>query len=281
MKKLLLGITFVASAVLWEAQAQTTKESGLYISVHGGYNTTVAGTSGIDAFSTMLVGGLPIFPANIKDDKVETPTYSFGKGINAGINIGYMFNRNVGVELGADYLLGGKNNFKNESGSTTGKVDMHAKMIQLRPTMIVATGKDKINPYAKVGLVIGAGGSIHSELNMEDGTNKSNIIFVKDQGIAFGFTGAGGVDFGINEKMSIFSEISFTGLSFNPKKGKITKAEMNGVDQLPSADVNQKEYEYVNNADMNTSDANKPTQLPKSSQNFNSMGINIGLKFHL
>lgn len=280
MKKLLLGMTLV-TAVSLGAQAQTTKEGGLYMAIHGGYNTTVAGTSGIDYLGGMLAGGIPMLTANGEDDKLETPTYSFGKGTNVGINIGYMFNRNVGVELGADYLLGGKNNFKIKEEDDISETSVHAKMIQLRPTMRIAAGKDKINPYAKVGLVIGVGGSIDSELEITDGTDKTSVILVKDQGIAFGFTGAGGVDFSINEKMSIFSEISFTGLSFNPKKGKITKAEFNGEDQLPNIDVRQKEYDYVKSADISAGDADTPQQLPKTSQNFNSMGINIGLKIRI
>lgn len=281
MKKLLLlGITLTGSAVLLEAQAQTIKEGRLYMAVHGGYNTTVAGTSGIDYLS-IITEGIPILTANGDDDKVETPTYSFGKGINVGINIGYMFNRNMGIELGADYLLGGKNNFKIKNEDNLSETSIHAKMIQLRPAMRIAAGKDKINPYAKVGLVIGIGGTIDSELEITDGTDKTNAIFVKDQGVAFGFTGAGGVEFGVNEKISIFSEISFTGLSFNPQKGKITKAEFNGVDQLPGIDVRRKEYDYVKNADLSAEDADKPQQLPQTSQNFNSMGVNIGLKIHI
>src|SRR5829696_7523138 len=38
---------------------------------------------------------------------------SYGQGLNFGITGGYMFNKNVGVELGVSYLVGSKKEFTN------------------------------------------------------------------------------------------------------------------------------------------------------------------------
>ncbi len=279
MRKLMSTGIVIGFSLLSTASAQIVKEGGFYIAAHGGYNVIISGTRGLDYLG--ISSGVSMYTVNRSGDNIEAIPYSFGKGMNAGINVGYMFTGNMGVELGADYLLGGKNKFTTVVTDGNGTLNMSAKMIQLRPMMVVARGGNKINPYAKVGLVLGIGGKITSEHEAIYSGNTEEVVFVRDKGLALGFTGAGGVDFGINDKMCIFSEISFTGLSFSPQKGKMTKALINGVDRLPDLAVKEKEFDYVNNANPTGGSASEPVEMPKSSYSFNSAGINVGLKFKL
>lgn len=270
---------FTSSLFFLTANAQAPKEGQFYIAAHGGYNLIVSGTRGLDLLS--VGSGVPMYTVDRMGESIETVPYSFGKGANVGINLGYMFTPNIGVELGADYLLGAKNKFRSVIDGQSSELAMHSKMIQLRPTMVVSGGGTKINPYAKVGVVLGIGGKIISEYAAISSGNTEEVELERSKGFAFGFTGAGGVDFIINDKISIFSEIGFTGLSFSPEKGEVTKVVVNGEDRLPLLSVQQTQFVYLNNANPSAGTANEPQQAPRSSYNFNSMGITMGVKFWL
>ncbi len=217
----------------------------------------------------------------------KTINYSLGKGFDAGLLIGYMFNKNVGAELGASYLIGGKtiitDKTDDEGSIRTREYTSKARMLRLNPSIVVAAGFEKIDPYAKFGLLIGIG-SILREY-----TNKAgNDVYIEKQkdkgGVAFGLTAALGVDYNLNEQFAIFAEINMENMSYSPSKGELTEANQNGSDRLEAMTTSEKKFEYVNDYTYDFSNPPSSSEASKSTkfrEPFGSIGLNIGVKVKL
>jgi outer membrane protein W len=273
MKKLILSTLAVVTLMLTTQMNAQTKE-GLFFSLNTGY---VFGTSTMSG----LRNSTQLSSTNTTREGVKL---SFGKGFNIGGSVGYMFNKNLGAELGINYLIGGKTTTTSTfigGGNTTS--DWSAKMLQFKPTLIIAAGMEKINPYAKFGILIGSG----SIQNDDSSTGPSFINTTKetyDGGTAFGFHGGIGVNYTINAKISLFGELNMINMSYAPTKSKLTEDVTNGVNNLvgSAADVRNTETEYVDS--YNTGDVIPSTSPSKSLKNnfaFGSFGFNFGVKYSL
>lgn len=274
-----LAITMAASNT---AQAQQTgtitpKESKFYVSVQGGYNLPMAQQNGVLGVynETDLTNG---------DTRYEYKSMSLGKGFNAGINVGYMFTKNIGAEIGANYLMGSEytGTYKDETDPTYSySQKVSAKMIQIKPAAVFRVNYDKISPYAKVGLVIGLGSKIKSNENWQDTSNgyNSERSWEYNKGIAFGMHGAIGAEFAINDMIGIFGEITGTGLTYAPEKGKMTSRSINGVDQMPNYPTRTKEIDFQDGSFVDDGGNNVARKEAKQYMPFSSIGLNIGVRF--
>lgn len=216
----------------------------------------------------------------------EVVNYSLGKGFNFGGAFGYMFNKNIGAELGISYLLGSTSKIVNESnlgtGHSTTEISMHSNMLRFIPSVVIASGFEGINPYAKFGLLIGTGSVFI------DGNENDNVDIVVEKwkyngGFAVGLNSAIGAVFTINDNISIFGEIDMVNLSYSPTKGELTEATLNGVDQLPAMTKSEKEIEYVDSYTFDSANPvsdSEPAKETKFKMPFGSVGFNVGLKFN-
>jgi outer membrane protein W len=272
MKKLFIGA--IAFAFMCSNQTNAQTKEGLFFSVNAGYNFAANTASSANTTRTTS-------PSNLLSESAEL---SFGKGINFGGSIGYMFNKNVGAELGIDYLIGSENTITDKqigTGSYNDETKLSAKMLRFKPTLIISAGMDKINPYAKFGMIIGSG-SISEDITYVSGSNTNVYKFVENGGVALGFHSALGVDFGINEKMAFFAELTMVNMAYAPKKGEITVHTRNGVDMLPTDSVYNNNVDYVDSVNSSTViPSTSPRQELKRNLPFGSFGINLGLKYSL
>jgi outer membrane protein W len=209
----------------------------------------------------------------------EQVNVSLGKGLFLGGTFGYMFNKNIGAELDLSFLLGGKSKAKDtyNDGSKTDYA-LSSKMLRIIPTLVITPGFEKINPYAKIGLVIGSGSILYEVKSSGDGSNEvMNIKF--NGGIALGLSTGIGATYSLSDKMSIFGELNMVNLSYAPTKGKIKKYTVNGVDQLPSLTTSDKEIEFVKSYTYDSGNPpsdSEPSQELKHKVPFGSFGVNVG-----
>ncbi len=135
------------------ANAQTDK--GFYINVQSGYNK---GTAGVNYLHALLLNSVNRTETSATTSESKAVALTLGDGINIGANLGYMLNKNLGFELGVNYLLGGKikSSFTSYNGDYSND-ESASKMIQIKPTLVFRAGFEKINPYAKIGMLIGSG----------------------------------------------------------------------------------------------------------------------------
>lgn len=216
-----------------------------------------------------------------------------------------MFNKNIGAELGVNYLIGGEiisnsdtskttSPFLNGNSSNENKAS--AKMLQFRPSIIVSAGMQTINPYAKFGLLIGSGSitsnsdrvststtSFGGTNNVTNTTKDSSFKF--DGGFAFGFQAALGLSYNVDKNISISGELNIVNMSYAPTKRTLTSLNENGVDVLQSRPISEKEVEFVDSINVNSTDApalpTNPRKELKQYATFGSFGLNFGVKYSL
>lgn len=213
----------------------------------------------------------------------EAVSLSFGKGVSAGGAIGYMFNNNLGAELGISYLFGGKTETKDVTVTTSGnstRINTYSsKMVRINPSIVVAAGFDRINPYAKFGIIIGSGSILFESNENNDGDiDVTNIKF--SGGLALGISSAFGIKFNVKEKLTFFTELNTINLDYAPTKGELILATYNGVDLLPAMKTKDKQIEFVdtyNYSSSNPTPDSEPTKMLKEKMPFGSFGVNLGL----
>jgi hypothetical protein len=279
--KLITGIAITSSMLCFNA----AKAQGLYGGIGGGYAFAAAKQSfSYDSKQTTGAGG--------STTEYTSRATSFGKGATAGLHIGFMFNENLGLELGANYLFGGKNVFTDEqigTGSNSKAEDeWKASMIRIVPAIRMTTGDGKLKPFMRMGLVLGVGGKLTNDYvstsTTPGGTNTTMETWEYTGGIGLGFNAGLGVNFMIADNLGIFAELDGNYMNWAPKKGMIVTSTYNEQDMVPFMDTYDKEIEFVDSYTYDSSsppDPNKPQQMTQMLTPFSSIGINVGIHFAL
>ncbi len=223
-------------------------------------------------------------------DNLTIKSQGLGGGFNINLAFGHMMSKYIGIEVGVNEFIGLNKKTHNTRTTTTGNTSstatqdekMSGMMLQLVPTIIITPGLEKINPYARLGMILGI---LPSQTYGFDATDNTGSGVYKEKnygGIAAGFTAAGGVDYHLSGKMVLYAEMVFNGITYAPTKGKVTEATADGVDQLPTYTTRDKEWTYEKTYDTK---ANIPIgsadKRNKVSYNFSNVELNIGIKLNL
>jgi len=210
----------------------------------------------------------------------EQVNVSLGKGLNFGGTFGYMFNKNIGAELGVSYLLGSKTKAQDDYPGGKTEYSLSAKMLRINPALVISSGLEGLSPYAKFGVIIGAG-SILYESNDNDDGDIEIFKFKMKEGLAFGLSSSIGILSQVNDNLSYFAELQMTSLSYAPKKGEFTEYSINGTDVLPDLTTSEKEIEFVDSYTYNFNNPppdSQPSKELKQKMPFSGIGINIGVR---
>ena len=263
---------------------------GFYGSINAGYGFPLGSQQVLGLSNT-------IYNSNTDYYSDEPVFMSFAEGMYVGASGGYMFNEHVGVDLGVNYLFGNSQQGTYQSSYSDPDFQyngsdvtiLSANMLRVTPSLVVRTGMENLNPYARLGVVFG-----FATVNMEqtskftetyNGTTtqeNTEMTYELNEGVAIGLSSALGVLFTVSEKMSFFAEVAMTNMSYAPNKGMVTKYTENGVDLLNTLTTAEKEVEFVDkvveegNAPSNP---NKPSQVARIFMPFGSYGLNIGVVF--
>jgi opacity protein-like surface antigen len=247
---------------------------GAYVNINAGYGLKMSSQNLPDYNMNNLT-------MDSTSSKLEQINASLGKGFNVEGAFGYMFTKNIGAELGISYLLGAK--VKAKATYMDGSIadyTLSAQMFRINPSVIIACGFNKINPYAKLGLIIGFGSITYKEDHNESGSTE--VMETKlNGGMAFGLNAGAGVIFKLTKLLSLFGEINMVNLSWAPTKGKMTEYNLNGTDQLPNLKTSEKEIDFVDHYTIDSKNPrpdSEPRQELKQKFPFGSVGLNIGLK---
>jgi len=254
-----------------------------YLDFHTGYAfRTNSQTLSLSNYSYVYSGSSYI-------ENYDQVYVSLGKGVNFGASLGYMFNKNIGAEAGISYLIGGK--FEDNESSTSfytttyNSVQSHslsAKMFQFNPAIVLTPGFKTINPYAKFGVLITSGSIKYNTYTNNNGSSITDQTQKLSGGIGFGITASIGALYTLSKKTSLFAEITSINAAFAPNKGEITKYNYNGIDQLPTMTVSQKEIIFQNHYIQNNSPStSEPSTALKQRYPMSSIGINIGLRINI
>ena len=269
----ILFLTAIAGTIAMGIQCVDAQEA--YVNIGLGY--------GINAASQTMQ-----YTETLSSDTIATykGTHgSLGKGLNFGVSVGYMFNKNVGAELGISYLKGSqiKSTYTDYTYIFTNlqTLTTQANMLRITPTIVIATGEGTLCPYAKAGLVIGMIGKTTDKYTDNIGSYAYEETRESSGGVAIGFASALGLKIE-GGHMSIFGELAMISQSWAPTKNIMTESKYKGVDQLASMTTYQKETNYVDSYTVTTTpDQNSPRQNTKQYLPMSSFGINIGVRISI
>ncbi|HCS20940.1 MAG TPA: hypothetical protein DIW47_10350 [Bacteroidetes bacterium] len=261
--------------IVGSLSANTLFAQGGYVNFNVGYGLKM-GSQNLEYF------GFYNYSTTGNASTSEQVLVSLGKGLNLGGTLGYMFNKNIGAELGVSYLIGGKSKAKDTYPGGNAEYTLSSKMLRLFPSLVIATGFEKINPYAKFGIVIGSG-SILYEIVDNDGGDVTKMKMKLNGGIAFGLSSGIGALFNLSEKMAFYSELNMVNLSYAPKKGEVTELTFNGVNFLGDLTTREREVEFVDRYTYNPSNPpadSQPSQELKQKLPYGSIGLSLGLRIN-
>ncbi|MFT4827270.1 MAG: hypothetical protein ACI96L_000557 [Paracoccaceae bacterium] len=289
MKKSLYITILVSILAFTTVQAQTP-----YISLYSGYAVGVNKTSFL--FNSSTVNN---YDADSEIVKYSSQDYSLGQGLNLGGAIGYMVNENLGFEIGVNYtksksfeglgiadVVSTDDNYREYYESVAA---VQATMTRITPTIIYQFKRDRISPYAKLGLAIGTGTITTSETDRVEYTfgqitQKYTDTYEEKYtgGVSFGINSTVGVKLPLSKTISVFGEASLTNLSFAPNESEVTEATYEGEDYLNDLSTYEKNTlykdEYTSSEDV---DENTPSTALKQPYAFSNLAFNIGVTFSL
>ena len=192
---------------------------------------------------------------------------TLGTGVNANIALSWMINKYIGTEIAINEFYGAsvyKKDFYTWGNGTSGygwrsyEETRWGMMLQFIPSVIITPGLNKVNPYARLGLIIGAIPKVYQKsLSYESVGYTYSTDNYYYGGISLGFASAAGADFRLTRIITFFSEIDFNYARYSPK------------------------YGFYDDSNPNYPDVQVKTDLINSKVSFSNFQINLGVKFFL
>lgn len=212
-------------------------------------------------------------------DNTKTPATtegvfgSYGEGFKFGASAGYMFSKNLGAELGLSYWLGNTFELQYKSTAGLGTAKWSGSGFVAVPSIVLSANMEAINPYARIGLVLGIL-EVDYEYNAQSSGQTQEIAQEATGNLAFGYAGAFGVLIPAGSSVGFFVEADIHSVTYSPSQAEYTKYTMNGIDQLPS--LPHKVYKYKESYTSADEAVYMAARRP-----FSSIGVVVGVRIDL
>jgi long-subunit fatty acid transport protein len=280
MKKHLLLIIFLLAAGSLAAQKETDQKPQKWyirIALGGGVSTSSSFDLLYDYDNSGGSKSVSVHPVGI------------GNGFCAAVGFGYWFSKYVGVEVAVNHFLGlpvEGDSVVHLMGATQANVKVAGSLLSVIPSVVISAGLDKINPYARFGLLVGVWPRITTQYTQENSTvNPPTSLTINNQyygGLSLGYQAAGGVTFSMSKLISLFAELQFSHSTWSPSYSEITKYDVNGEDKLSTLLPYQKQVNFVDKKYITgTVDMSQPKEELRKTIPFSTAAIMFGIKFKL
>jgi hypothetical protein len=255
----------------------TVQAQGFYMRAGLGYMFPQAGQT-LDGTGTPYNGTLGY-------DSIGTnyrlKSASFASGVEGVLAGGYLFSKHIGVDLSASlgvanrkYNLNATNVVIYGVASNLTQTTQAKNPIFLMPAIVLQTGGEPYNLYARFGLAVPLNTGLNQEQDAVNlpGTGATEAIDVSlrlKTSFTLGYTAAMGVSYKLSDQLSVFGEASLLSFSAYLKQSTITGASING--QSVSVPDSQKTVSYSKNISSHSSN------LPTFSLPFSNVGFHFGI----
>lgn len=288
MRKLLLSI--VISAAAWSSHGQTLPAgswSGFYVGANVGYNWPHAG--GVNGAGAPAAG-TGAFNSVSSLQSFDYSKGSYGTGVGVNLNLGYMLNEHLGLDLQVGTIFGKKNTFEYTQTAASGVIretfTTQSRMPwYVAPSVLVSTGATRpLSLYGRMGIVLPFGGDLLEEymrendiIDVDDLTDEEYDFFMSK-----GLIGAVGVNYRLSPALSIYGEARGMSLTRYVKSSELTAATSNGVNTLDLYDIDQKQFEYSASYtyDPVTQTVTRPSLRTSIGLPYSNFGINVGAVYN-
>ncbi len=274
----------------------------IYVKAGGGYAfplpSQTAGTSSTGAIVKTTDPQTGNYVPTILNN-TESIKQSYHTGINGSVTVGYMFSDHMGFDLAFSFTKGREQELSMLHQNITDGIEvsrsesrrtMQSNAFYLSPTLMLMAGEGVIRPYVAAGPVFG---KVRLETEISElsyVTPEWNLIqkMTDKGGLSLGMRGTLGVLIKVSETIGLFAESTFTTINFSPKEGELTQYEVNGQNELPTLNVNQRWFNYVDRIVYNSEDdndrsnvLNEPAEREKVTWPMSTIALNAGVRFKL
>ena len=219
-------------------------------------------------FYVKLGGGYGLSLANglSYKDGSDVKYASLGEGIYPSLGFGYMFNKNMAIELNGSYLIGRKFEATDTQGGLILVEKAWGEGKFISPALVVMAPMKNMTPYARFGGVIGIP-KVKDEITISGSWEApTGTLKLEESGkMALGVTGALGLMYKAGSKINIFAELYGTGMNYRPDTRKNTET-FSGFNLEPT-------ITYVETTPPGTNQEIAP------SRPFSSWGLNVGFSY--
>ena len=223
--------------------------------------------------------------SSISEGSITNIEGTYGNGIPITLGTGYMLTDHIGMEIGLNYFKGFEIKSSDKTIQPIALTDIttsKTNQIRILPALILSTGTDnKLSLYMKSALILPIGGSTKFVRTVKSPLGNTDIEGKITGKFALGYSGSIGVKVSLGDKLAIFAELQSINLAIKRDASEITKYDIAGNSVLQDLEVSDKKTIFVDEiSSTSNTDDSKPSQALTSSTNYNSLGINIGLKFN-
>lgn len=219
----------------------TTVQAQIYINAFSGYS-----------FATNPEKSTQIMGINRKFDITNRVIY-YGKGLNLGFGVGYIFNKHLSAELSYNTQAFTKSEFDHnwaqyDTGSNYyfsgiyGEGEIKNKSAQLAPLLVYTININKIHPYIKVGpnllKVKTVSERNYTSFPRQEQTKEIFVetVLIRSGEWKVGFRGAFGAFISISEKLQVYGELLTVNMHYAYNKEELIKYKEDGIDLLSTQD---------------------------------------------
>ena len=288
------------SATAYAQNTGNAKASKIYVRAGGTYAFPQAGQMTMES-GQFMNGNLK--GVTTMNGTASSTTYnwdlkkaSLGAGVSGVVAGGYMFNKNLGIEVAASIGISPKKYefvetdvYPSQGIQITDQ--MKTKVYQkgavlVMPSVVIQSGGNKLNVYSRIGLAIPGAGKTMVEMESYGFITQASVLTswayeVKNR-FALGLQGALGAQYSLSSKIRLYVEANGVSLSANAKTGTMTHFTQNGTNYLEDVNVSDREIRYeLSGTTTSTVDNNQPSTMPSFTSTFNNIGVGAGLVFQL
>lgn len=269
----------------------------LFISINGFAQHAFFQIGGGYSFptSTGQAGEISTLGTNGNITNVKNATSEMGGGIPLTVRAGYMINNYVGADIGFNYLIGNKSTHTEaQINDQIAIITGETRQARLNPAIIFSTNRDMdLSAYSRLGLVLPLGGVTTMQFDIPGifSTNGATTRQTEEIRGRFGvgFSGTLGAQYRVYDRMYLFAEVEAIHLAVRRQSSKVTAFNLNGNESMNLLNLYNQETNYVNEL---TPTSNNPLTNPNYNENapadeltsttfFNSVGMNIGIKYRI
>lgn len=210
----------------------------------------------------------------VNGTEVTTLYGTYGTGVPVSLELRYLFNEYLGVQLDASYLFGSKViNSEDVTPGSESKTTTVTRQFRLTPQLVVQT---PFGLYTRVGAVLPLAGETTRTLEVANGggpgVKLENEVVAKGK-FSAGVVGCLGYQQPLGDRLGIFAEFEYISLGIKRKSTEITKYTVGGVDVLPTVPEEIKNQEYEDKTNVGDGKS-QGTKAP-----YSSLGFNVGVRF--
>ncbi|MFN3951509.1 MAG: hypothetical protein ACK4KT_03785 [Thermaurantimonas sp.] len=282
-------VSFLIVLIAISAQSQNYYQQGIFLRGGVSYNFSQPYSIPFNSWQNRTLTDSTL--------DIETKYFSPGSGALAHVGLGYQINDVFRVGLDVGYQFSSSStvrdlystridtvNFTFESSRT-----LISNSFLFTPEITFMLPMEYITrPYLRLGFPLILG--VIQEKNSTILPNSANFYdFVESRSnhigkLSAGLSGAVGVEWSLDDKFFIFTEIRALGAQFSPRRSELVFYEVNGQGELNQFSRFERETVYersVRIADTDEIKANEPSRALPFSLPFNHIGISVGITVQL